>query len=287
MSKAIKKEILICPNCRSDKLSTCKDIIVCERCGNKYKYLNGKYLFFELTKDDVNDLFDKIKYTFKGYSKFYNFIKYLISPVYVDKHLKIFLKENVEGKDIIALNLGCGNSNISNNVSNLDIFPYDTVDLACDIANLPFRDNSVDIIINVVLLEHISDPEKVVNEFYRVLKKEGIVYSVFPFIQGFHASPNDFSRRTYEGMKVLYKDFDLIELKCTGGPTSALLWVFQEWIALLFSFGIKPLHTIVYIIIMILTFPIKFLDILLIKHPFAKNISSSFTYVGKKGGESC
>jgi len=71
-------------------------------------------------------------------------------------------------------------------------------------------------------------------------------------------------------------------LKCAGGPTSGMLWVIQEWIAILISFGNKYIHTIVLIVMMILTFPIKFLDIFLINNSLAKNISSAFTYIGKK-----
>ncbi len=83
-------------------------------------------------------------------------------------------------------------------------------------------------------------------------------------------------------MKFLFKDFKLIDLKCDGGPTSGMLWVIQEWIAILISFGNEYIHTIVLILVMILTFPIKFLDVFLISNPMAKNISSSFTYIGKK-----
>ena len=101
-------------------------------------------------------------------------------------------------------------------------------------------------------------------------------------MQPFHASPYDFSRRTVEGMKVLYKDFDTIELKPSGGPTSGLLWIFQEWVSILLSFGIKPLHYLLNIVLMLLTFPLKFLDFILIYHPMSKNISSGFLYIGRK-----
>ena len=61
-----------------------------------------------------------------------------------------------------------------------------------------------------------------------------------------------------------------------------MLWILQEWVAILFSFGSKKLHTILYLTVMCLTFPIKFLDYFLINHPMAKNISSGFIFIGKK-----
>jgi SAM-dependent methyltransferase len=197
-------------------------------------------------------------------------------------HTYKFLKEHIEDKDIIALNLGSGNSNISSNVTNIDIFAYPNVDVACNIENLPFKDGSVDVILSIAVLEHLASPEKVVSEMNRVLKANGIVYCFFPFIQGFHASPHDYSRRTLEGMKVLFIDFEQIDLKPSGGPTSGLLWVLQEWLAMIFSLGIKPLYHIFLFLSMVLTFPLKFLDLFLIKHPVAGNISSGFVYIGRK-----
>jgi len=218
----------------------------------------------------------------KRYDKLYNFLIYLISPVFIDRSLSNFLKKYVENKDVIALNLGSGNSDISHKIINVDIFPYKNTDICCNISSLPFKDNSIDIIFCMAVLEHVPNPEKVVSEIYRVLKKDGIIYISFLFTYRFHASPFDYSRRTYEEMKVLFKDFKLIDLKCTGGPTSGMLCIIQEWVAILISFGNEYIHTIVLVLMMILTFPIKFLDIFLINNSMAKNISSSFTYIGKK-----
>jgi hypothetical protein len=77
-------------------------------------------------------------------------------------------------------------------------------------------------------------------------------------------------------------NFKSIEVKPFGGGTSGMLWVLQEWIAILFSFGNKKLHMLIYLTIMVITAPLKFLDYFLIKHPMAKNISSGFVYIGKK-----
>ena len=178
--------------------------------------------------------------------------------------------------------MGSGNSDLHENISNIDIFNYDNVNLTADLLNLPIQNNSLNVIINTAVLEHIPYPEKAVSEFYRVLKNDGIIYCFFPFMQGFHASPNDFSRRTIEGLKVLFKDFKILEIKDASGPTSGFLWIFQEYFAILFSFGIKPLYTFLYFLIMILTFPLKFLDVLLVNHPMAKNISSGFAIIARK-----
>lgn len=249
--------------------------------GRDFQIDNKKYIFKKLESLDIEDGLDKFKNKLKQYTKFYYWLIEIISPVYVDDSQKKFLSSYVTN-DKICLNIGSGNSNISDKIYNVDIFVYDNVDVVCDIEDLPFNDNSIDVILNIAVLEHVPNPKKVIDEIYRVLKPNGIVYTAFPFMQGFHASPYDFTRVTEEGIKVLHKEFEKIEVKVFSGPTSGMLWVFQEWIAILLSFGSKRLHMIIYLLVMVLTFPIKFLDYFLIKHPMAKNIASGFIFVGRK-----
>lgn len=246
-----------------------------------YQIKNDKYIFHKLESSDVEDSLDKLKSKLKRFTKFYYWLIHVISPVFVDGNQNLFVNSYVSS-DKVCLNIGSGNSTISEYVYNVDIFEYDNVDIICDISNLPFKDNSIDVILNIAVLEHVPNPQKVVDEIYRVLKPNAVIYTAFPFMQGFHASPYDFTRVTQEGIKVLHEAFEKIEVKPFGGPTSGMLWVLQEWVAIVFSFGSKRLHMMIYLFMMVLTFPIKFLDYFLIKHPMAKNISSGFVYIGKK-----
>ena len=246
-----------------------------------YKMENGKYIFYHLESSDLEDSLDKFKNKLKKYTKFYYWLISVISPVYPDNNEKKFISSYIT-EDKICLNIGSGNSNISDQVFNVDIFEYENVNVVCDIEDLPFKDNSIDLILNIAVLEHVPNPQKVIDEIYRILKPNGIIYTAFPFIQGFHASPYDFTRVTEEGIKILHKEFEKIEVKPFSGPTSGMLWILQEWIAILFSFGSKRLHMVIYLMMLLLTFPIKFLDYFLIKHPMAKNISSGFIFIGRK-----
>ena len=71
-------------------------------------------------------------------------------------------------------------------------------------------------------------------------------------------------------------------MKPEGGPTSALLWVFQEWLSLVLSFGIKQLHIFWYIVLMLVTWPVKYLDLILGRLEYANKISSAFILICKK-----
>ena len=68
------------------------------------------------------------------------------------------------------------------------------VDVKADICDLPFEDNSFDIIFCNHVLEHIEDDKKAMQELYRVLKKGG--FGVFQI-------PQDYSRAT------TYEDFSI------------------------------------------------------------------------------
>jgi SAM-dependent methyltransferase len=281
---------LICPECKKDYFRHNNNEVQCLECGKVILTQNGKYNFEQYQVSKIEDSLDKIKYLLKKFGKLYSFLIWLISPVLATGHLNKFLKTYFQkiNNEAIIINIGSGNSDISKFVSNLDIIPYNNVDIICDVTNLPFKNDSVDLIINMALLEHIPNQQDVINEIHRVLKpvdasgRGGVIYSYVPFIQGFHASPSDFYRLTIEGTKEIFKKFTLKEIRLGSGPTSGFLWILQEWLAIILSFGIKPLYYALLFLIMLVTFPLKFLDVLLIHHPKAKNIASGFIFIGEK-----
>lgn len=277
MLKEIHK--LCCPICKSE-LDQREDLY-CARCNKIYSIRENKIHFIP-TVNTIPDKLDRLKNHLKQFAALYNFLITVISPVYITCHLKRFLKQELSANSKTAINLGSGHSRISKNVINVDLFDYPNVDLVCDISILPFKDESIDLIISIAVLEHVPDPKQIVDEINRVLKPGGKIYIYIPFIQGYHASPFDYQRYTISGIKQLFNDFDITETRCGSGPTSGFLWIFQEWLALFFSFGLKPLYRFLHLLFMAITFPIKFLDMLYIHHPFAMNIASAFTVIAQK-----
>ena len=165
---------------------------------------------------------------------------------------------------------------------NLDMMDYENVDVVCDIHQLPFKDNSIDAIMNIAVLEHVLEPEIVLKELHRVLKPGGRVFSVIPFMQPFHASPHDYQRYTLPGIEFLHRDFQKIESGVFSGPISGALWVLQECLASILSLGSTNLRNLLSILLMCLTWPIKFLDILAMRLPTAQNAASNFYFHGSK-----
>jgi len=47
------------------------------------------------------------------------------------------------------------------------------IDIKGDVIEIPLKNNSVDSIICMAVIEHIIDPKKLLKEFYRILKPKG------------------------------------------------------------------------------------------------------------------
>lgn len=285
MAKKVDRNLLICPACGSANLSFSDREIICSRCGEEYSIQDGNtYCFIEQLNPSCS-FQEKLKGALKCFPMLYSSLIQIVSPVCPTgiysrrRFLKDYLKNN---PDAVIINLGSGVSDFSNVISNIDIFAYPNVNLTCDIKSIPFKNESVDLILNIAVLEHVPDPEKVVEEIFRILKPGGMIYCFFPFMQGFHAAPFDFSRRTVAGLRYLFREFRDIEVQNAGGPTSALLWILEEWIALVLSFGILPLYNLIHLVAMALLWPFKFLDFVLIRHPKAQNISSGYVLIATK-----
>lgn len=65
---------------------------------------------------------------------------------------------------------------------------------------IPFKKNYFDYIILTEVLEHVEHYEKLKNDIYRVLKKNGKILITIPFILPEHEMPYDFRRFTLQGL---------------------------------------------------------------------------------------
>jgi len=138
------------------------------------------------------------------------------------------------------------------------------------------------VIINEAVLEHDKNPESMILEMYRILKPDGLIYVTVPFIASFHSSPNDYYRWTKEGLREALNVFQELKIGIICGPTSAMLSIFNEWLAILFSFGFKYLHQFLLILFTVISSPLKLLDYIISKFPSAQNIAFGFYFIGKK-----
>lgn len=93
-----------------------------------------------------------------------------------------------------------------------------------DIQKLPFKSGSFDCVISDQVIEHIKNPQKGVNESYRVLKKGGIAIHTTCLLMPIHPCPKDYWRFTDDGLKVLCNRFSkVIDAGMWGNKIAVIL----------------------------------------------------------------
>ena len=186
------------------------------------------------------------------------------------------------GPDAKILDLGSGMDRRAPNVINLEIEATPYVDLLGDGHFLPFKNQVFDAVITEAVLEHVREPKQVVDEIYRTLKDGGYVCAGVPFLQAFHASTHDYQRYTVPGFDYLFRAFTKIEGGDCAGPTASLHWIFREYVGLAFSFGNLLIAKLISLIVGWLTFPVVWLDYLLMRHKHSHILASAVYFVGQK-----
>ncbi len=79
----------------------------------------------------------------------------------------------------------------------VDMYPFKGVSVVADIGKeLPLKTESADIVVISNVLEHVKDPEVLLNECHRVLKRGGLLLGSVPFLAHEHQVPYDFYRYT-------------------------------------------------------------------------------------------
>lgn len=116
------------------------------------------------------------------------------------------------------------------NLVGVDIYATPNVNVVCDAHYLPFPDQSFDGVWIQAVLEHVVEPDKVVQEIHRVLKLDGIVYAETPFMQQVHEGAYDFTRFTVLGHRYLFKKFKLIAIGGNQGTEVSLAWSIRYFV---------------------------------------------------------
>jgi len=96
---------------------------------------------------------------------------------------------------------------------------YTRLDVVGDLAQLPFCDATFDGTLNVVTLEHVRDPAKVLLELGRVLAPGGKLLLIAPHEWEEHQQPHDYFRYTRYGLEYLLTQagFTQLSIQPVGG----------------------------------------------------------------------
>ena len=131
------------------------------------------------------------------------------------------------------LDIGCGNKPYESLFSNIesytgsDVVQSDRgkVDVICEATNLPFGDEEFDTVFSTQVMEHVSDPFKMMEESWRVLRPGGHFILSVPFSWELHEEPYDFFRYSKYGLQVNLekKGFEVVYIVPNGGKWAAIV----------------------------------------------------------------
>jgi len=124
--------------------------------------------------------------------------------------------ENAELAHGVLLDIGCGNKPFEKifepfveKYIGLEYSPEsgyrgNKADFCGDAAFLPLANESVDTILCTEVMEHVPNPEKTIEEFYRILRPGGTVITTAPFVYPVHDA-FDFFRYSPDGLAAIMK----------------------------------------------------------------------------------
>lgn len=162
-----------------------------------------------------------------------------------DLHIDTLLGQ-ANSKGNMLLNFGSGSpkekikmSNQGYEVMSVDINAgYAGVDVIADGHELPFKDNSFDVVTAFEVLEHLSQPWVAIREINRVLKDGGHFVGSVAFLKQFHSS---YFHMTHWGVKELI-EYGGFELKTVYGGQN----IFSRLIYGILPLGPKLLSEAIY-----------------------------------------
>lgn len=280
--------MLRCPSCRKSSFFYDNKKLICNECSTRYPIVKGvpvlidgsSQLFsvadFTSSKKPIpkkNSLLRKLLPTLSVNLSFHRIMMDICSKLEGEIEKKILIVGSGEQRSFVATYF--------NKLSSLEIICTDIdivadVDYFCDAHNLPFKDETFNVVIITAVLEHVIDPFCVTNELHRVLKKNGLIYSEIPFMQQVHEGAYDFMRFSKSGQRFLFKEFNELEAGVTAGPATAFLWAFDFLLLSIFRGGAA---IFLRVLLRFTLFWIKYLDLLLVsKVEIADGASCIFFY---------
>jgi SAM-dependent methyltransferase len=99
-----------------------------------------------------------------------------------------------------------------NGQGDLDRWDYSNLDFVSDLERLPVADGSMCAVVNINVLEHVSDPVRVLAECHRVLRPGGKLFLVAPQSWLMHQAPHDYFRYTRHGLDFLLRKVGFLNL---------------------------------------------------------------------------
>jgi SAM-dependent methyltransferase len=165
-------------------------------------------------------------------------------------------------------------------VVTLDIVDGESVDIVADATKIPVGIGPFDAVIMQAVPEHVANFQALFSEAKRMVKEGGYLYVEMPFLQGFHADPDDYWRMTLPGLKHQVSDMTIIESGVSSGPVSALVWIITD----LFSSpsNSKKLNMCIRFFLRWVFSPIRYVDLLISETDASSRLAAEYFILAQK-----
>ena len=146
----------------------------------------------------------------------------MLGEFFIIKNRILDLLKPIFRSSDLVLDAGCGekpyyHSSIKSKIVCVDLKHTKKSHLIGNITAIPLKKSKFDGIISVNSL-YYSDPNKSINEFSHILKKNGKLVIIVPFIYPIHDAPYDKYRLTEYVLKdMLQHNFNIRYIKTVGG----------------------------------------------------------------------
>lgn len=292
--------ILRCPVCRAelcvvDQHFHCTD----DGCGTKFPTVNGIPILINQARSifTISDFLNRKPTFFRSRGRLRGWLSGCI-PVLENNlgaekalaQLRERLLQRSDGAKVLVLGgsiVGAGMEVLLEDpdveVIESDVSFGPRTQLICDAHDLPFEDRCLDGVVVQAVLEHVVDPVRCVEEIYRVLNDDGLVYADTPFMQQVHGREFDFTRYTRLGHRRLFRRFGELSDGVTVGPGAALAWAARYFVL---SFSTNPsLRAILSGLSRLAFFWLKYFDFYLKHKASAFDAAAGFYFLGEKRQE--
>jgi SAM-dependent methyltransferase len=276
------QSILRCPACRGGLERTAAGVL-CRACDLEYPCRAGVPDFANAVFDDTEDAaFQQERMHGRSLrGRLYDLGQRIITSEYAPyDHRAAFLASIPANATI--LEFGSGNRRLSNEIINIDLFPFPNVDVTADIEHTPIADASADYVILDSVIEHVPNPQAVVEEVRRVLKPGGKLFCVNPFLFPYHGYPAHYCNFTRDGMQHLLRNFSDTVVEPHYGPTSAVINIVAEYVAVSIAGQRRTLYLSIRATMLLATGWLRFLDRWLIRTPHAHRLSGMLCSIATK-----
>lgn len=143
--------------------------------------------------------------------------------------------------------------------------PHKILNFICSLDKIPKKKETYNAIICTEVLEHVEDPQTVLKEFHRILKKKGKLFATVPQSWMIHQEPYNFFYFTKYGMESLLKKAGFKTYKIT--PKGGYFWFLADAIRFNSIISQYKKYPVLYYPLKIIEFPITSIIFPLILFP--------------------